>query len=226
MKTIRSDPDARATAIPARALLGALAGIVVTSLVGCSMPFFSGPEPGTLERVWKERVSTFTFRAEEMEHSDISRLAALLTLLPEGIKRAPSTQYRTVYGGDAVTHLTFDLADRGVHAWIYASPRRDSELNIMYTNPRRDSEPYMYEHGRCDRELVYKAPAASLDPLIRASIQYRRLPGEPWILGLQLVMCDVPYKRDRAEALEFFLDSVLTPVEKVLLSGQASPKKP
>ena len=225
MKAMHSDRNARGTARRARELLGALAGIVVTSLAGCSMPF-SGPERETLERVWKERVSTYSYRPEEMNQPELTRLGALLGLLPDGIKRAPSTQYRTIYGGDAVTHLTFDLSDRGVHAWIYASPRRDSELNIMYTNPRRDSEPYMYEHGRCDRELVYKAPAASLDPLIRASIQYRRLPDEPWILGLQLVTCNVPYKRDRAEALEFFVDSVLAPIEKVLLSGTAPSTKP
>lgn len=161
------------------------------------------PESRALHRVWDERVSRYTWNSSQLAEKDERRLITLLRTIPEKTALAPTTVYRTEHRGDHVINVTHKLPEYGISTWYYPNPGRTGEFVF---------DPH---HLHCDRALAEGTPAS--DPFIRAKIDFRATPAEPWVTRIELDLCDLPLKRTYDEALRYFFDIVLPPIETALI---------
>lgn len=162
------------------------------------------PEYRALMQVRHERVSKYVWRGEQLEEQDERRLVALLRTLPDKTAHAPSSMEQRVHRDDIVIHVTHELPNYSIQVWFYPNPRRNSEFNFQ---PR--TVP-------CDEALAQGKP--STDPLLSGGIEFSTLPAEPWVTRVVLDLCDLPRKRSSREALRYFFDTALPPIEAALVA--------
>jgi len=178
-----------------------LAACALATMMGTAALKPDTPENRAYRRVLDERVTQYTWGSSLINEKDMRRLTALLSTLPDKAAVTPSTLYRTEHRGDSTINAQYELPEYFISAWFYPNPGRTGEFAFS-------------PHHDCAQALAEGAPVTN--PVKGARIEFRSIPAGARVSGVELTLCDLPHKRSSSEALRYFFDTVLPPIETAL----------
>jgi len=180
-----------------------LALCALAAMMGTSQIKPDTPEYRAYRHVLDERVTSYAWSGSWINEKDMRRLTALLSTLPDKAAVTPSTLYRTEHRGDSTINTQYELPEYFISTWFYPNPGRTGEFSFS-------------PHDDCAQALAKGAPVTN--PVKGARIEFRSIPAGAWVSSVELTLCDLPRKRSAAEALRYFFDTVLPPIEAALVS--------
>ncbi len=159
------------------------------------------PLPPEMKRVLDHQVRDYRFEDQELE-ALLPRLRRLVGDLPAEADLPAGSRYTGSRDRQAdFMPMEWDIPGYTLYTWRYGKRiKLYNDYNIV-------------EKRRCVELLARGAPMTDIPALIHAHIKYHQLKDGVDILYLELRLCDAPRRRTKAEALDYFAETVLPAVE-------------
>lgn len=176
----------------------------VFAITGTSQVTMTKEEKELLEKIEKirqERVSTYTYYRHDLADKRLYRLESLLSTIPDPDKLEKRLVKFENYRKDNFEAITYGFNGFYINTWIF------------HNDPNRLTEYYILPINQCDRQLAL-GKTDNVVAFRSAYFRFYRVNNGTELESVKLVLCDIPTKRNKTDALDYLLNNYISRIEE------------